>query len=134
MPSAALRPQPYLAACIRECAADLALDAEISRVFLPGGAPLAAGDRVVNAAYADTLRSVAREGAAALYGGAIGRAFTDDMQRHGAWLAPQDLLAYATNDMAALHARYQGFDLYGPPPPCAGPLAHRPDAADPAGL
>ena len=39
----------YLADCVADTAADLALDPEISRVFMPGGQPLAVGARVVNA-------------------------------------------------------------------------------------
>ncbi len=113
---------PYLADCVDDCAADLALDAEISRVFLPGGRKLAAGDRVVNAAYAETLEQVIAQGPAALYGGALGQALADDMQRHGAHLRLDDLLAYRTCDMAPLRASYRGFEISGPPPPCAGPL------------
>jgi gamma-glutamyltranspeptidase / glutathione hydrolase len=112
----------YLADCVTDCAADLAQDPEIARVFLPGGQPLRAGQRVVNAAYADTLRAVVREGPASLYGGALGQALADDMQRHGAYLSLDDLRGYQTNDMAVLRSMYRGFEITGPPPPCAGPL------------
>ncbi len=113
---------PYLADCVGDCAADLALDAQISRVLLPGGRKLSAGDRVVNAAYADTLEQVVAQGAGALYGGALGQALADDMARHGAHLSMDDLLRYRTSDMAPLRAHYRGFEISGPPPPCAGPL------------
>lgn len=112
----------YLADCVADCAADLALDAEIARVFLPGGQPLRAGQRVVNGAYADTLRAIVREGPGLLYGGALGQALADDMQRHGAYLSLDDLRGYRTNDMAVLRGSYRGFEITGPPPPCAGPL------------
>lgn len=113
---------PYLADCVADCAADLARDPEIAAVFLPGGRPLAPGERVCNPAYADTLRLVARDGAAALYGGALGQALVDDMRRHGAYLAADDLQRYRTHDLAVLRSRYRGFEVTGPPPPCAGPL------------
>ena len=112
----------YLADCVADCAADLALDPGIAAVFLPGGQALRAGQRVVNAAYADTLRAVVREGPATLYGGALGQAMADDMQRHGAYLSLDDLRAYRTNDMPVLRSLYRGFEITGPPPPCAGPL------------
>jgi len=112
----------YLADCVADCAADLALDAEISRVFLPGGQPLQAGQRVVNGAYADTLRSIVRDGPATLYGGALGQALADDMCAQGAYLSMDDLRGYRTNDMAVLRSSYRGFEITGPPPPCAGPL------------
>lgn len=112
----------YLADCVADCAADLALDPEIARVFLPGGTPLKAGARVVNAAYADTLRLVVQQGPAALYGGALGAALADDMQQHDAYLTLADLQRYRTHDMPVLRASYRGFEITGPPPPCAGPL------------
>lgn len=112
----------YLADCVADCAADLAADPEIARVFLPGGSLLQPGQRVVNAAYADTLRSIVREGPAALYGGALGQALADDMCRHEAYLSLADLQAYRTNDMPVLRSMYRGFEITGPPPPCAGPL------------
>ena len=112
----------YLADCVADCAADLAQDTEIARVFLPGGLPLQAGARVVNAAYADTLAQLVREGPALLYGGALGDVLAQDMQQHGAYLSQADLRAYRTNDMAVLRSHYRGFEITGPPPPCAGPL------------
>ena len=112
----------YLADCVGDCAADLALDAEIAAVFLPSGRPLAAGDRVRNAAFADTLGLLVREGPSALYGGALGAALADDMRRHHAHLTLADLLHYRTQEMAPLRAVYRGFEITGPPPPCAGPL------------
>ena len=112
----------YLADCVADCAADLALDPEIARVFLPGGQPLKAGMRVVNAAYADTLRLVVREGPGALYGGALGAALADDMQCRGGHLTQDDLRGYRTHDRAVLRSMYRGFEITGPPPPCAGPL------------
>lgn len=112
----------YLADCVGDCAADLALDPEIARVFMPGGVALQAGARVVNPAYADTLRLVVQQGPGALYRGALGTALADDMQQHGAYLTLADLQRYRTHDMAVLRARYRGFEITGPPPPCAGPL------------
>ncbi|MBP8309344.1 MAG: gamma-glutamyltransferase [Burkholderiaceae bacterium] len=112
----------YLADCVADTAADLALDPEISRVFMPGGKPLAAGARVVNAAYADTLRQIVRDGPAALYDGPLGAILADDMAQHGAYLNRTDLANYRTNDLPVLRASYRGFEVTGPPPPCAGPL------------
>ena len=112
----------YLADCVADCAADLALDAEISRVFLPGGVVLQAGQRVQNVAAADTLRLVVQQGPTALYGGPLGALLADDMAGHDGLLTSADLQAYQTSDMAPLRAFYRGFEVTGPPPPCAGPL------------
>jgi len=116
------RATPYLSDCIGDCAADMLRDREISRVFLPGGTPLKAGDRVVNGAYADTLRLVAKEGPGVLYGGALGRTYVDDMARHNAFLAMDDLTGYRTRDRAVLRGTYRGVEIVGPPPPASGPL------------
>ena len=112
----------YLADCVAECAADLARDAEIARVFMPSGVPLQAGTRVVNGVYADTLRLIVREGPSALYEGELGARLAEDMSRHGAYLTREDLRRYRTHDLDVLRASYRGFEVTGPPPPCAGPL------------
>jgi gamma-glutamyltranspeptidase/glutathione hydrolase len=112
----------YLSDCISDNAADMALDPEIAGVFLPQGRPLQKGDRLLQGAYADTLILVSQQGATALYGGALGRALCDDMAAHGGFLTPDDLRHYRTRDPAPLRSTYRGFDIIGPPPPCAGPL------------
>ena len=112
----------YLSDCIADNAADLALDPEIARVFLPQGRPLQKGDRLLQGAYADTLQLVSQQGAAALYGGSLGQALCDDMAAHNGFLSLADLRDYRTRDPAPLRSSYRGFDIIGPPPPCAGPL------------
>ncbi|MEZ5728273.1 MAG: gamma-glutamyltransferase [Burkholderiaceae bacterium] len=112
----------YLADCVAECAGDLARDAQIAAVYLPGGSPLAAGERVCNSAYADTLETIMRDGPAALYDGPIGAAVCEDMRRHDAFLSRDDLLRYRVNALEPLHTNYRGHVIVGPPPPCSGPL------------
>lgn len=112
----------YLSNCITDNAADLLLDPEIASVFLPGGRPLQAGDRLVQGAYADTLRTVLREGPDALYGGSLGQALVSDMAKNDGYLTLADLRGYQTRDREVLRAMYRGFEVTGPPPPCAGPL------------
>jgi gamma-glutamyltranspeptidase / glutathione hydrolase len=63
-----------------------------------------------------------RDGPGALYGGALGASLADDMARHGGLITQDDLRRYSTHDMAVLRASYRGFEITGPPPPCAGPL------------
>ncbi len=112
----------YLSNCITDNAADLLLDPEIASFFLPGGRPLQAGDRLVQGAYADTLRTVLREGPGALYGGSLGQALVSDMANNAGYLTLADLRGYQTRDREVLRAMYRGFEVTGPPPPCAGPL------------
>ncbi len=50
----------YLHECVNDCAADMALDAEIAQLYLPGGKPIQPGTRLVTGDYAETLRSIAQ--------------------------------------------------------------------------
>jgi gamma-glutamyltranspeptidase/glutathione hydrolase len=111
---------PYLAECTAEVAADLARDAAIARVFLPGGAPLVAGQLVRNAALAETLRTIAREGAAALHAGDLGTSCVLDLARKGGLMTTDDLAAARVIPRAPVLGSYRGVEVAGPPPPSAG--------------
>lgn len=113
------RASQYLSSCIAETAADLAGDAEIARIFLPGGAPLAPGQRLVQPELAETLRRVAREGAGALHGGPVGAAVAEHVQRGGGWLSLADLSSFEPVDREPIRGTYRGFEIVGPPPPAA---------------
>lgn len=116
------RATPFLAECAAELASDLARDAEIARLFVPGGKPIVAGARIVMADYAETLRTIAREGPAALYGGALGARTARHMAEAGGVLRLADLTAYRTKERAPLRGSYRGYEIVGPPPPASGPL------------
>lgn len=111
---------PYLAGCIAEAAHDLAQDAEIAGVLLPGGTPAPAGHRLTMPAYAETLATIAAEGPGALYGGALGRHVAAELARKGGLVGPDDLAAVRTIERRPVHGTYRGFDIHGPPPPSAG--------------
>src|SRR5271167_4146467 len=49
--SRGFRVTPYLCECVADCATDMARDAAISALYLPGGAPIAPGARLVTGAY-----------------------------------------------------------------------------------
>src|ERR1700729_2290667 len=49
---------PYLQECIRDGAAVMLRDTPISAIYLPNGAPLKPGERVVQSEYAETLTSI----------------------------------------------------------------------------
>ena len=110
---------PYLADCVRDCVADLAADAGLAALFLPGGAPIEAGARLVQAAYAATLGRIAAEGPSALYGGALGAALASYMAQQGGLIDAADLAAYRVASRAPIRGSYRGFDIIGPPPPAS---------------
>jgi len=108
---------PYLADCVKDCAADLATDPGLKALLLPDGAPLAAGTRLRQGDYAASLRLVAEKGAAALYSGPLGTALTAHMARQGGLIAQADLDAYRVIERAPIRGSYRGFEIIGPPPP-----------------
>src|SRR5258706_449540 len=56
---------PYLHEGIVDSAKEMHQDKAISAIYLPNGKPLNAGERVVQAEYAETLTTISRDGAAA---------------------------------------------------------------------
>jgi hypothetical protein len=120
--SRGFRITPYLHECVSDSAADMARDPEIARLYLPGGAPIKPGTRLVTGDYAETLRSIAKEGPDILYGGALGRHYADHMAKAGGYIALDDLTRYRTIDREALRGTYRGYEIVGPPPPSSGPL------------
>ena len=72
--------------------------------------------------YAETLRSIAREGPDQLYTGPLGAHYADHMARTGGYITRDDLSGYRTIDREALRGTYRDFEIVGPPPPSSGPL------------
>ena len=120
--SRGFRVTPYLHECVTDSAADMTRDAEIAKLYLPDGAPIAAGTRLVTGDYAETLRSIAREGPDLLYTGALGALYADHMANSGGYITRDDLTRYRTVERDTLRGTYRGFDIVGPPPPSSGPL------------
>jgi gamma-glutamyltranspeptidase/glutathione hydrolase len=110
---------PYLHECITDSAQDMLKDKPISAIFLPRGEPLKAGERVVQAEYAETLSTISRHGEAALYDGPLGDILADYMKAHGGFVGKQDLAGYKTVERAPVRAWYRGWQILGPPPPAA---------------
>ncbi|TIO24084.1 gamma-glutamyltransferase [Mesorhizobium sp.] len=120
--SRGFRVTPYLQESVSFSAADLARDAEIAKLYLPAGLPIEAGTRLVTGDYAESLRSIAREGPDILYGGELGRCLAEHMAEEEGFLTLDDLTGYRTVDRAPLRGLYRGYEIVGPPPPSSGPL------------
>ncbi|HEY1931898.1 MAG TPA: gamma-glutamyltransferase [Acetobacteraceae bacterium] len=111
--SRGFRVTPYLHECVSDCASDMALDADISRLYLPDGAPIKPGTRLVAGDYAETLRSIARKGPDLLYGGTLGKHYAAHMADTGGYITMDDLVRYRTIDREALRGTYRGSLLSG---------------------
>jgi gamma-glutamyltranspeptidase/glutathione hydrolase len=114
------RASQYLHELISDNQADLASCPETAHIFLPNGQPPAPGELIRQPALAESLRTIARDGAEELYGGALGQAIIQGIQRHGGIMTMDDLRAYRTIRRAPLMAPYRGYEVTLPAPPCAG--------------
>jgi gamma-glutamyltranspeptidase / glutathione hydrolase len=110
---------PYLHECINDGAEVMLKDKAISAIYLPKGVPLQAGERVVQAEYAETLTYISLHGERALYHGPLGDILVDYMKAHGGFIARDDLTTYKTVERQPIRADYRGWQILGPPPPAA---------------
>ena len=86
--------------------------------FKPSGAPPApsigaAGDRLVQADLARTLRLIAEQGADVVYRGAIGRMIAEDMRQNGGLITEEDLAEHRTIERAPREIGYRGHQVVG---------------------
>lgn len=114
------RTSSYLYECAAECGPDMARDPVISALYQPDGNPIAPGSRLVQGDYAETLRTIQREGIAALYGGSVGVAVDDYMSRHGGILCLEDFRDYQPIERDPVRGEFHGVEIVGPPPPSSG--------------
>lgn len=89
--------------------------------FFPDGTnPLQHGDTFHPPHLADSLEQVARHGADALYHGDLGRAFAEEICRHGGYVTREALAAYRAEIREPLVLESHGFRLALNPPPSIG--------------
>jgi gamma-glutamyltranspeptidase/glutathione hydrolase len=112
------RATPYLSECAAEAAPDMARDPAIAAIFLPGGSPLAPGHRVVQGDYAQTLKTIAQQGAAAI-DGSLGAAVAQGIARAGGIVTAEDMRDYRTIERAPLRGPYRDVEVVLPPPPAS---------------
>ncbi|WP_432832596.1 gamma-glutamyltransferase [Dactylosporangium sp. CA-092794] len=106
-----------------------------AQLYLPGGAPPAAGSTLRNPDLAATYDLIARRGVGAFYGGEIGRDIVGAVQHPPVAASParpwpyairpggmtlDDLRAYDVRSPAPTHVGYRGYDVYGMATPSSG--------------
>ncbi len=90
------------------------------------GKPLEAGDRLIQKDLANTLRILADEGPAAIYGGTLGEAIVAAMKSAGGFLAMVDLRNHEAEFWTPLHLEFRGYDIVTPSAPAgAFPMLER---------
>ena len=102
----------------------LPAQAAAAAYFYPGGEAIEAGDTLVNADYAATLRAIAEDGAGAFYEGEIAADIVATVRGapKAGRLAETDLAAYDVVERPAVCADYRGHEVCGMGPPSSGGL------------
>jgi len=91
-----------------------------AKLLMPGGKPLAAGQKLVQPALARTLKAIAAHGARGFYEGEVGKAIADAQKKDGGLITLADLKAYHPAWRDALTGTYRGYTLISMPPPSSG--------------
>jgi gamma-glutamyltranspeptidase / glutathione hydrolase len=84
------------------------------------GERLVAGDRVVMSDLAQTLQTLAAEGAAALSSGPLAHAVSDHVRAHGGTVTREDLATYRPIWRRPIRVEFAGHDVVSNPPPSSG--------------
>ncbi len=95
-------------------------DAEIARLYLPGGELPAEGGLLPNEDLARTMEALAREGRDGFYRGRIAQAIVAASQRGGGVLTLADLAGYEARISEAMTMDFRGYTLQCAPPPASG--------------
>ena len=89
-------------------------------IFWKNGAPLKAGDRLVQKDLAHSLRLIAKGGAKAFYQGEIAHKIAADMTKNGNPMTLQDLANYKVVEREPVRGTYRGYQIVTMPPPSSG--------------
>ncbi len=88
----------------------------VASVLYRAARPPAAGEHFANPELARTLRTLAHEGAAAFYGGALAQAMAGATQARGGVLTVQDLASHNGEFVLPLQASFRGWTVLECPP------------------
>jgi len=100
----------------------LAKDPETARIFLPGGAPPAAGSILRQPDLAKTLEAIRDRGEDGFYRGEIARDIADSQKRSGGLITRGDLARYEARVRPPLRFSFLGADVLTTPAPSSGPV------------
>lgn len=95
-------------------------DAEIARLYLPGGKLPAAGSLLPNEDLARTLEAFAQHGRDGFYRGPVAAAIVAASQKGGGVLTLEDLASYEARITEPMQATFRGYTLMCAPPPASG--------------
>jgi len=91
-------------------------DPVTAALFLPGGKPPAAGDKMTNPPLAATLRRIGREGREAFYSGSVLHDIVGRLKSLGGLHEEEDFTVQRSNWVEPISAPYRGHEIYECPP------------------
>jgi gamma-glutamyltranspeptidase/glutathione hydrolase len=91
-------------------------DTAAAATFLRNGQAPKAGDWITNADLARTLRQIAQEGPAALYGGTLGQKIVDHLKTRGGFLTIDDLRKHSVDWITPISVDFKGYRIWELPP------------------
>jgi gamma-glutamyltranspeptidase / glutathione hydrolase len=91
-------------------------DPVTAALFLPGGRPPEAGDKMRNPPLAATLRRIGREGRAGFYEGPVMRDILGRLKALGGLHEAEDFDAQRAEWVEPIHAAFRGYEVYECPP------------------
>lgn len=97
-------------------------DAEIARLYLPGGELPAAGSLLKNPDLARTLDAFAQFGRDGFYRGLVADAIVEAARHGGGVLTRDDFARYEARISEPIAVDFHGYRLVGAPPPVSGPV------------
>ncbi len=110
-----------LAATISKLKASFAKDAGTARLYLPGGAPLAAGAVFKNPDLAEVLTTLAKANSIEpFYRGDIAQRIAEGFAKNGGLLTAKDLAAYHARVVEPLKLSWGEHTIHTPPLTCGG--------------
>jgi gamma-glutamyltranspeptidase/glutathione hydrolase/leukotriene-C4 hydrolase len=97
-------------------------DPAFREVFAPSGKIPSVGDIVYRTRFADTLETIANDGADAFYAGSIAKEIVKEVQKSGGILTMADMKQYQAKLREPLIGYYHGRRVITGPPPTSGPI------------
>lgn len=98
----------------------LAKDPGARAIFTHDGAPLAAGDRLVQPDLAASLESIAQTGAESFRTGPLAQGVAAASKAGGGIIAMDDFAHYRVRELAPVQCDYRGYTVISAPPPSSG--------------
>lgn len=89
-------------------------------IFWRDGAPLKAGDLLVQKDLANSLRQIAKQGSYAFYQGEIAKRIAKEMEPYPGAISLKDLASYQAIEREPVQGTYRGYEVVTMPPPSSG--------------